>query len=107
LTNSAFWQQGEVQSGRASVRTSVPEWSHHQTVLVPPEVLEMRLRLGFIPGDHHGRWQLEVLDPGSNELLALYSRPHFPLSLTDEALGEVGRRIGVLLENYLNPDPFP
>lgn len=107
MTTNAFWQQGEVQSGRVSVRTSSLEWAHHQTVLVPPEVVEIRLRLGFIPGDHHGRWQLEVIDPGSNELLALYSRPHFPLSTTEEALAEVGARLGALLEDYLNPDPFP
>jgi len=107
LTNNGFWQQGEVQSGRVSVRTSVPEWAHHQTVLVPPETLEVRVRLGFIPGDHHGRWQLEVIDPGSRELLALYSRPHFPLSMMDDALEEIGHRLGVLLEGYLNPDPFP
>jgi hypothetical protein len=107
LTKSAFWQQGEIQNGRVSARASDVEWSHHQTVLVPPPIMEVRLRLGFIPGDHHGRWQLEVIDPGSNELLALYSRPHFPLSALDEAMVEVGARLGVLLEDYLNPDPFP
>lgn len=107
MTTNGFWQQGEIQSGRVSARTSDLEWSHHQTVLVPPEILEIRLRLGFIPGDHHGRWQLEVLDPGSNELLALYSRPHFGLSQTDDALREVGERLGALLQDYLDPDPFP
>jgi hypothetical protein len=75
--------------------------------MVPPEVLEVRVRLGFIRSDHHGRWQLEVLDPRSGELLAMHSRPHFPLSQMEEALGDVNRRLGVLLEAYLDPDPFP
>lgn len=78
-----------------------------QTVLCPPDVLEVRIRLGFIPGDHHGRWQLEVFDPRSHELLAMHSRPHFALSMLDEALGDLGNRLSVLLESYLNPDPFP
>jgi len=107
LTNSSFWQQGEIQAGRPSARRHDLGVDHHQTVLVPPEILEVRLRLGFIPGDHHGRWQLEVVDPGSNELLAMYSCPHFALSTIDQTLSGVGNRLAVLLEDYLNPDPFP
>lgn len=107
MTYEAFWAQGEVQVGRVSARSLVDEPGYSQTVLSPPDVLEVRLRLGFIPADHHGRWQLEVTDPRSRELLAMYSRPHFPLSLCNEALADVGNRLAVLLESYLNPDPFP
>src|SRR3546814_1639905 len=50
---------------------------------------------------------LEVSNPSSGELLAMYSRPHFALSGLDQALADVGRRLGVLLDDYLDPDPFP
>lgn len=107
MTTNAFWQQGEIQAGRVSARPQALDDPYTQTVLVPPSVLEVRLRLGFIPSDHHGRWQLEVIDPGSSELLAMHSAHHFALSLLDEELAGVGRRLGLLLEQFLNPDPFP
>jgi hypothetical protein len=107
LTTNAFWQQGEVQAGRALARHHDGSTDWNQTLLVPPDVLEVRLRLGFIRADNHGRWQFEVLDPRGRELLAMYSRPHFPLDELEETLAEVGRRLGLLLEAYLDPDPFP
>lgn len=107
MTNSSFWQQGEVQTGRVSARPHALDLDHAQTCLVPPEVLEIRLRLGFIRSEHHGRWQFEVVDPSGGELLAMYSRPHFALSTLDQELAEVGARLGVLLDSYLDPDPFP
>ena len=76
-------------------------------MLVPPDVIEVRVRLGLIPHDRHGRWQIEVIDPQGNELLALHSCPHFDLVDVEGALAEVGTRIGVLLDSVLDPDPFP
>lgn len=107
MTNSAFWQQGEIQAGRSLARPNALSHDFHQTVLCPPDVLEVRLRLGFIPGDGHGRWQLEVVSPGSGELLALASQPHFSLEELDEVLSGVGYRLGEILRDFLNPDPFP
>jgi hypothetical protein len=85
----------------------VGEDAWYQTCLSPPSVLEVRLRLGFIRADNHGRWQLEVVDPSGGELLAMVSHPHFWLGSLDQELSEVGKRLGVLLESYLDPDPFP
>lgn len=81
--------------------------SWRQSVLVPPDVLEIRLRLGFIRPSHHGRWQLEVIDPSGNELLAMESMPHFAISEWEDRLGDLGSRIRLLVESYLDPDPFP
>ena len=107
MTTKPFWQQGEVQVGRASDRSLMSDDSWYQTLLTPPDVLEIRLRLGFIRADNHGRWQLEVLDPSGGELLAMVSRPHFWLGSIEQELEEVGRRLHVVLESYLDPDPFP
>jgi hypothetical protein len=74
---------------------------------MPPGVLEVRVRLGFIPSDHHGRWQIEVVEPQAGELLAMHSCPHFALSMLDEEMQAVGVRLRVLLEGFLDPDPFP
>lgn len=107
MTSNGFWQQGEVQAGRVLARRQLPPESWTQVLAFPPDVLEIRLRLGFILPDNHGRWQIEALDPSTSELLALHSRPHFPLEELEEALGEVGARLGVLLDGLANPDPFP
>lgn len=107
MTSKAFWQQGEVQAGRSLARQHDGEDHWTQTILVPPDVLEVRVRLGFIRGDNHGRWLVEVLDPCGGELLAMHSRPHFSLTDTEEALAQVGQRLGVLLDGFLDPDPFP
>lgn len=107
MTNNGFWQQGEVQTGRVSARPNVAPVDHQQTVLCPPEVLEIRVRLGLIPADHHARWQIEVIDPSTKELLAMYSRPHFTIHTMDEEMAGVGARLGALLQDYLDPDPFP
>lgn len=107
MTSKAFWQQGEIQAGRPLARPLDEGSTWSQTLLVPPDVLEVRLRLGFIPREHHARWQIEVLDPQGGELLAMHSRPHFALSTLEEELRGVGARLGVLLDSYLDPDPFP
>lgn len=107
MTSSAFWTQGEIQAARALGRFPIDPERWQQTVLVPPDVLEVRLRLGLIPGDNHGRWQLEVVDPTCNELLALHSAPAWRLADLDLEMAAVGNRISLLLEAYLNPDPFP
>lgn len=107
MTINAFWQQGEVQAGRASARPFVVEPGWSQGAMVPPACLEVRLRLGFIPADHHGRWMIEVLDPATKELLAMYSTPHFAISQLEEEMAAVGVRLAVLVDSYLDPDPFP
>lgn len=107
MTTTSFWKQGEVQAGRVLARRHEAPEAWTQVLMLPPDVIELRLRLGFIPADNHGRWQIEVLDPQSNELLALHSQPHFALHDLERVLGEVGARLGVLLDGIANPDPFP
>lgn len=107
MTSSAFWTQGEIQAGRSLARFPHQPTRWQQTLIAPPDVIEVRFRLGLIPHDQHGRWQIEVLDPQGNELLALHSMPHFDLRNLEEEMAEVGARLGVLLDGVANPDPFP
>ena len=107
MTTNAFWQQGEVQAGRASARPHLAEAPYEQTLLLPPDLVEVRLRLGFIPGDNHMRWQVEAIDPATGELLAMHSKPHHHLSNYEEGLEQAIVRLRLTLSYVLNPDPFP
>lgn len=107
MTTNAFWQQGEVQAGRSLARPHDDLTSWAQTLLLPPDVLEIRLRLGFILPDHHGRWLLEALDPTRSELLAMASQPHFAVHDLADVMQDVGVRLHDMLGPLIDPDPFP
>lgn len=106
MTNRAFWHQGEVQVGRPSARTTVHPEEWIQTVLVPPAVIEVQVRLGMIPTENHLRWQIEVLDPSTSELLALATRPACALVELEEELRTVVARLMRLFGPLLDLDPF-
>lgn len=48
----------------------------YQQVLTPPEVLELRFRLGLVPETDHAQAMLELLDPITGVLQATASVPH-------------------------------
>jgi hypothetical protein len=48
----------------------------YQAVLTPPEVLELNLRLGFVPETDHVQALLELKDPVTGVLTAQASVPH-------------------------------
>lgn len=50
-----------------------------QSVLFPPDVLEVTLTFGFVPSQQHGQWQLEARNPTDGQLLAMVAHPHFEL----------------------------
>lgn len=54
--------------------------THVQTTLLPPEVVEATLRVGLVGASGHVQVQVEVQDPSSGELLALWSQPHADLA---------------------------
>ena len=107
MTSNAFWQQGEVQAGRSLARPFDGSTSWTQTLLMPPDVLELRLRLGFILPDHHGRWMIEALDPQGSELLAMRSCPHFSIHDLPDEMQTIGLALHDLMEPLMNPEPFP
>ena len=80
--------------------------SWEQTLLAPPEVVEVRLRIGVIAGEDHMRWQLEVMDPRTKELLAMEAHPAARFSNLADELPAMGARLWELLSSVTNPDPF-
>lgn len=106
MTNHAFWQQGEIQVGRPSARALIHPEEWVQTMLLPPRVLEIQIRLGIIAEENHLRWQIEAMDPSTKELLALCSRPACRLADLEDELGAVVNRLLRLLGPVLDLDPF-
>lgn len=106
MTTNAFWQQGEVQVGRVLPQPFAVDTEHAQVVLWPPRVLEARLRIGWVPEEDHLRWQVEIVDPSTQELLALHAAPSRRISEVGYVPTEPVRRLERLLPPILNPEPF-
>lgn len=106
MTINAFWNQGEVQAGRVFSRPQSVEADHEQRVFWPPAVLEARIRIGWIPREDHLRWQIEVIDPACQELLAMNSAYHRLISKHGYVPLEIVHRLARFLPPILDPDVF-
>lgn len=58
----------------------------YQQALTPPEVLELRIRLGVIPSTDHVQCLVELLDPVTSVLVAQASVPHAKMGAWAELL---------------------
>ena len=106
MTTTSFWAQGEVQAGRRSSDPASLDLHWTQGVLMRPELLEVRLRVGLIPADDHIRLQLEVLNPSTKELYAMHSIPHRRIHELDHEMQRMGTRLQDSFDQYLDRDPF-
>jgi hypothetical protein len=79
-----------------------------QERLIKPEVVEARLSIGVVPSTDHLQLQVEVFDPATNILVAMWSRPHISLANARPRIEEVLRELLDALEGQgLLPEPFP
>lgn len=76
-----------------------------QLTLMGENAVEVLLRVGLMPGDDHGQAQLEVRRASTQELLAMSSRPHFPLNAVEAEMTEWLEEFRAACRHYL--DPFP
>lgn len=106
MTTNAFWQQGEVQAGRALARPLPGDEEFVQTVLFPPTAVEIRVRVGLLPADDHVRALIEVVDPIEGTLLALRSFWHKRASDVGYWPTWIERTVEEVLAPILDPDPF-
>lgn len=60
-----------------------------QGTLLPPEAVELVLRVGVIGASDHGQWQLEVRCASDGTLLAMVSRPHFTIEQWHQELAKM------------------
>ena len=80
-----------------------PASNWYQTQLIPPDVIEFRLRFGVVPEQDHVQWLVEAFDPVTGAQISMISGPHgslagFMLHL-DTAISE----LRILVESSVEP----
>lgn len=77
-----------------------------QTPLVPVDHLQVTARVLYDRVRRLGRYQVEVTDPNTRELLALRSRPFHEGLSARETQEEAHKWCCEAIEALTNPDPF-
>jgi len=73
---------------------------HVQQTLLPPDVVELTLRVALVNSSDHVQWQLEARCPTDDTLIAMESSPHAPLGALDTTLTEACRRFVRLVREH-------
>lgn len=76
----------------------------YQQALTPPEVIELRLRIGLVPERKHAQAMVELVDPMTGVQVAQWSRPHVHSDNWQELLDEATEKA----RHYIGEahDPF-
>jgi hypothetical protein len=76
----------------------------YQQSLTPPDVLEVRIRLGVIPATDHVQVQVDLYDPMTSILVGQWSKPHGALAtwpaMLDEAAAKAHQMLGDAVEPF-------
>lgn len=97
--------QGYRERSDTSSAVGGPNWC--QQLFIPPDNVEVTTRVLYDLQGRRGRYQVEVADPVTKELLALRSRP-FHQGLSARETYEEAYKWGCeAVEALCNPDPFP
>jgi hypothetical protein len=76
----------------------------YQQALTPPEVVELRIRIGVIPQTDHAQALVELLDPITGVQIAQASIPHGRvdgwLTMLDWATKKAAEYLGEALEPF-------
>jgi hypothetical protein len=77
-----------------------------QTVLFPPDCVQVLLQVHRAAGRPHFCLAIEVSDPHTKELLALHVDPTRKPRRDLDLPGQLAATLGQLLGDVLNPSPF-
>lgn len=80
------------------------EWI--QTGLVPPDHIEAVVRVLYTPQQRRARYQIELSNPNTRELLAMRSRPFHDSVSFDEAFSLAAIWLREAVRVVCDPDPF-
>lgn len=80
-----------------------PSADWYQMQLVPPEVVEFRLRLGVVESADHVQWMVEAFEPTSGAQIAMRSGPHASYTRLHEALAVALTEFRVLVQEHCHP----
>ena len=76
----------------------------YQQSLTPPEVIELRLRLGVIPERDHVQAMVELVDPMTGVQVAQWSAPHVQvdrwMDLLEEAYAKARHYVAGAIEPF-------
>jgi hypothetical protein len=75
----------------------------YQQTLTPPDVVELRLRLGLVPERDHAQVMVELLDPMTSVQIAQWSIPHVPLARWQAALEEAVQKAQEYVGDTIEP----
>jgi hypothetical protein len=106
LTISGKSNQGEGSVGRGFAGPNRGETSWRQTLLVPAEMITVRLDLGWHGPERIGMFAAEASVSGTRELLALEVHPAHRYDSLDHWLGSAQRWQASVVRDLFDPDPF-
>lgn len=76
----------------------------YQQALTPPDVIELRLRIGVVPERNHAQAMVELVDPMTSVQIAQWSAPHVHLdgwlTLLHEATAKARQYLADTLEPF-------
>ncbi len=98
--------QGEGSVGRVFAVPNRAETSWRQTLLMPPEMVTVRLDLGWYSPEKVGMFAAEASTTGTRELLALEVHPARRYDHLGEWLSAAQRWQGEVVRSLFDPDPF-
>lgn len=76
---------------------------YEQGSIIPPDVVELTLRIGLVDSTSHGQWQFTVTEAPTDTLLAMSSKHHFHSGDWAAELEEIGYLLRTTLEAHISP----
>lgn len=77
--------------------------SWYQQALTPPDVVELRIRLGLVPERGHAQALVELVDPTTSVQIAQWSAPHVHLDAWQALLEEAVQRGRQYIADSIEP----
>ena len=75
----------------------------YQQVLTPPDVIELRIRVGVVPETDHAQCMVEMFDPVTKVQMASASIPHEAVSNVPHLLAWATQRAQEWLDETIEP----
>lgn len=74
--------------------------------MLPPDQVQVRLDVGWLPGVRAGMWAAEAFVPGTRELLAMEVHPTRRYDSLEHFLYITRNHHCTVLRDIFDPDPF-
>jgi len=82
---------------------TIHTWTQQSLLQEAPDVIEVTIRLGFIPGSHHARWMVETHNAVTGDLLAMTSQLGCEFWCPADVLAIATQRALAHAEEFVSP----